>query len=168
MISDRPVLGYQLVTKRDTTTNTGYTLANRPIQTGGPTEFKHHIRRASKQYGVDAALIEAVIQIESGFDPNTVSKKSATGLMQLMSATASRYVVRDRFDPRQNINAGVQHLRHLIDRFDGEITLVLAAYNAGAGAVDKHRGVPPYPETKRYISKVLNLHSHYRKLRYGS
>jgi soluble lytic murein transglycosylase-like protein len=88
--------------------------------------------------------------------------------MQLMSATASRYAVRDRFDPRQNINAGVQHLRHLIDRFDGEITLVLAAYKAGAGAVDKHRGVPPYQETKRYISKVLNFHSHYRKLRYGS
>lgn len=70
-----PVVGYQLVTKRDTITNTGYILANRPIQTGGPTEFKHHIRRASKQYGVDAALIEAVIQVESGFDPNAVSKK---------------------------------------------------------------------------------------------
>lgn len=75
MISDRPVVGYQLVTKRDTVTNTGYILANRPIQTGGPTEFKHHIRRASKQYGVDAALIEAVLQVESGFDPNAVSKK---------------------------------------------------------------------------------------------
>jgi soluble lytic murein transglycosylase-like protein len=168
MISDRPVAGYQLVTKRDTITNTGHILANRPIETGGPTAFKHHIRRASNQYGVDAALIEAVIQIESGFNPNAVSKKGATGLMQLMSATASQYAVRDRFDPRQNINAGVQHLRHLIDRFDGEIILVLAAYNAGAGAVEKHRGVPPYPETKRYISKVLNMHTHYRKLRYGS
>lgn len=85
--------------------------------------------------------------------------------MRLMSATASQYAVRDRVDPRQNINAGVQHL---IDRFDGEIILMLAAYNVGAGAVEKHRGVPSYPKTKRYISKVLNMHTHYRKLRYGS
>ncbi|MDA0791422.1 MAG: lytic transglycosylase domain-containing protein [Proteobacteria bacterium] len=168
MVSDRPVRGYSLVTRRDTVKDAGHILANRPIRPGGPARFKSYIRSASDRYGVDAALVEAVIAVESGFDPDAVSNRGATGLMQLMSATAQQYAVRDRFDPRQNINGGVQHLKHLLDRFDGDITLVLAAYNAGAGAVERYRGVPPFAETRRYIRKVLEHHSRYRALRYGS
>ncbi len=168
MVSDRPVRGYQLVNKRDSLANAGHILANRPISTGGPTRFAAYIKKASRQFGVDPALVEAVIQVESGFDPNAVSKKGATGLMQLMSATAKQYHVEDRHNPRQNINGGVEHLRRLLDRFDGEIPLVVAAYNAGASAVEKYNGIPPYPETRRYVSKVMSFHSEYRQLRYGA
>ncbi len=168
MISDEPMSGYDLVSRRDTLKNAGHILANRPIATGGPLSFSGYIRDASTRYGVDPALVEAVIQVESGFDPNAVSRKGAAGLMQLMRDTATRYHVRDRFDPRQNINGGVHHLRQLLDRFNGELSLVLAAYNAGSGAVERYQGVPPFPETRRYIAKVLGFHSQYRKLRYGT
>ncbi len=117
------------------------------------------IAAAARRNQIDARLIEAVIQVESGFDPQAVSAKGATGLMQLMWSTAQRYQVRDRFDPRENINAGTRHLKYLLDRFNGDVVLALAAYNAGAGAVERHRGVPPYPETQRYIDKVLTYHA---------
>lgn len=87
--------------------------------------------------------------------------------MQVMTGTAFQYNVVDRFDPRQNINGGVRHLRDLMDHFDGEIPLVLAAYNAGAGAVKRHQGIPPYSETRRYVNKVLAIHNQYRKFWYG-
>ena len=168
MMSDTPVPGYTLVTRRDTMKDAGHILADRPIETGGPTSFQAYIRTASQKYGVDPALVEAVIQVESGFNPNAVSRKGATGLMQLMQSTAAQYQVVNRFDPRQNINGGVRHLRYLLDYFNGEIPLVLAAYNAGKGAVERYQGIPPYPETRRYITKVLGFHSRFRKLRYGS
>lgn len=167
MVSDRPIRGYQLVSQRDTVKYAGYILANRPISTGGPTRFKSYIHAASQEFGVDPALVEAVIQVESGFDPNAISHKGATGLMQLMAATANQYQVKDRHNPRENINAGVRHLRNLMDRFNGKIPLVVAAYNAGASAVERYDGIPPYPETRRYVSKVMNFHSQYRLLRYG-
>jgi soluble lytic murein transglycosylase-like protein len=167
LVSDRPIRGYKLVSQRDTVRNAGYILANRPISSEGPTKFKSYIHSASQQFGVDPALVEAVIQVESGFDPNAISHKGATGLMQLMKATANQYQVKDRHNPRENINAGVAHLRHLMDRFNGKIPLVLAAYNAGASAVEKYGGIPPYPETRRYVSKVIDFHSQYRLLRYG-
>jgi len=171
LISDRPPAedpgSYHLVTKRDTLSNAGHILAKRPISTGGPTRFKQYIRAAGNQYNVDPALIEAVIQVESAFDPNAVSTKGATGLMQLMKGTANQYNVRNRFNPRENIYAGVKHLRYLLNRFDGEIPLVLAAYNAGATTVEKYNGIPPYPETRRYVIKVLGYHNRYRQNRYG-
>ncbi len=168
MVSDHPVRGYHLINKRDSLVNAGHILANRPISTGGPTRFAVYIKRASLEFGVDPALVEAVIQVESGFDPDAVSNKGATGLMQLMSATAKQYHVEDRHNPRQNINGGVEHLRKLLDRFDGEIPLVVAAYNAGASAVERYDGIPPYPETRRYVTKVMSFHSEYRQLRYGA
>ena len=167
LVSDRPIRGYKLVNQRDTVKNAGYILANRPISNEGPTKYKSYIHSASQQFGVDPALVEAVIQVESGFDPNAISHKGATGLMQLMKATANQYQVKDRHNPRENINAGVEHLRHLMDRFNGKLPLVIAAYNAGASAVEKYGGIPPYPETLRYVSKVTNFHSQYRLLRYG-
>ena len=113
------------------------------------------IREIAQEYGVNAALIEAVIHTESGFDPGAISPKGAGGLMQLTADTAGALGVVDRFDPHQSIRGGVRHLRYLLERYQGSVVLALAAYNAGAGAVDAHRGVPPYPETTRYVQRVL-------------
>ena len=171
LISDRPPHRSdknKLLMKRDSINDVGHILANRPIDTGGPTQFRHYINAASSRFNVDPALVEAVIQVESSFNPNAVSKVGATGLMQLMLPTAQQYDVYDRFNPRQNINAGVEHLSQLMKRFNGRLPLALAAYNAGSTAVERYNGVPPYPETKRYIVKVLGYHERYRKARYGS
>lgn len=163
MISDRP-LGptdgqYELLSRRDSLVNAGHILANRKVDTDGPAEFRSYIRSASKRYEVDPALVEAIIVVESGFNPQAVSNKGASGLMQLMLPTAQQYRVIDRFDPQENIRGGVQHLSQLLTQFEGDLPLVLAAYNAGIGAVEKHNGVPPFPETQRYIEKVLARHA---------
>ena len=113
------------------------------------------IHEIAREHGVSPALIEAVIRTESGFDPSAISPKGAAGLMQLMPKTASALGVADRFDPRESIRGGVRHLRYLLERYQGSVVLALAAYNAGEGAVDTHRGVPPYPETQQYVRTVL-------------
>ena len=112
LVTDRTVNqpGYWLLGQRDTVKNAGRMLAGKPIDAGGPFAFRGMIAAAAKRQGVEAALVHAVIQVESSFNPDAVSRKGATGLMQLLAATAQRYYVRDRFDPRANINAGVQHL----------------------------------------------------------
>jgi soluble lytic murein transglycosylase len=117
--------------------------------------YAHLIQELATRHGVNPALVEAVIRIESGFDPHAVSPKGAAGLMQLMPRTAEMLRVPDPFDPRGNVSGGVRHLRRLLDRYRGDVALALAAYNAGEGAVDAHRGVPPYPETVRYVRRVL-------------
>ena len=109
---------------------------------------------ASRQ-GVDPALVEAVIAIESDFNPRAISPKGAIGLMQLMPQTASRYGVSDPFDPQENLTGGIRYLRDLLRRFGGDLPQVLAAYNAGEAAVLMHRGVPPYRETREYVHKVI-------------
>lgn len=114
------------------------------------------------EHDIDPALIRAVIQVESNFNRRAVSRKGAQGLMQLMPATIWRHAVGDAFDPHENIGAGVRHLRMLLDQFKGDLTLALAAYNAGEKAVLRHRGVPPYQETREYVTKVMNL---YRRTR---
>ena len=114
------------------------------------------IDQAATAHRVDPALLHAVIDVESGFAVRAVSSRGALGLMQLMPATARDYGVTDAFDPRQNIDAGAQHLRRLLDRFGQDRTLALAAYNAGAGAVARHQGrMPPYVETMAYVPRVL-------------
>lgn len=168
MISDRPVAGYVLLTKRDTFTNAGHILADRPIDTGGPSEFKAHIRNASKKYMVDPALIEAIIQVESSFRPDAVSTSGATGLMQLMPGTARDLDVLDRYNPRENIHGGVRYISELMKRFDNNLTLAIAAYNAGPGAVERHNGIPPKPETQRYVKKVMKAYHDFRMIRYGA
>jgi|TARA_B100000315_G_scaffold253611_1_gene292764 soluble lytic murein transglycosylase-like protein len=159
--------GFNLIGKRENLKNVGQMLVNRPIAIGGTSRFERHIRRASDRYGVDVALIEAVIQVESNFNPNAVSRRGAIGLMQLMQETARQYRVANAYNPEENINAGVRHLSYLLERFRGRLPLVLAAYNAGAGTVDRFRGIPPYPETRNYVSKVLDFHDYYRQIRYG-
>jgi len=171
LITDRPPHSssqYDLVAKRDSLSDAGHIMANRPVTVGGPNAFQAYINSASVRYKVDAALIEAIIKVESDFDPNAVSKAGATGLMQLMLPTAQYYKVNNRFNPRQNIHGGVAHLRDLLDRYKNELPLVLAAYNAGPTAVTRYRGIPPFPETRRYISKVLKAHDEFRRFRYGS
>ena len=168
VISDRPMRDHQLLTKRDTFKDAGHILADRPINTGGPTDFQVHIRNASQKYQVDPALVEAIIQIESSFRPDAVSTSGATGLMQLMPATASDLKVYDRYNPRENIHGGVKYVSQLMERFDDDLTLVVAAYNAGPGAVERAGGIPPKAETQRYVKKVLTAYHHFRMLRYGS
>ncbi len=119
--------------------------------------FDDLIRETAERHQVDVALVKAVIRTESYFNPNATSRVGASGLMQLMPQTARRYGVTDLYSPRQNLEAGVRHLRYLLDRYPRQLHLALAAYNAGEGAVEKYRGIPPYPETRDYVKKVLRF-----------
>ncbi len=119
--------------------------------------FDAHIEAAARKHRVGEDLVRAIIQIESGFEPRAVSSKGAKGLMQLMPATARDMGARNLFDPRQNIFAGARYLRFLLDVFDGNLTLAAAAYNAGPTNVQRHGGVPPFPETRDYVEKVHAL-----------
>ena len=110
---------------------------------------------AARRHGLDPALVLAVVHVESGFRPDAVSPKGARGLMQLMPGTATRLGVEDSFDPEQNLDGGTRHLGDLIARYNGDVKRALAAYNAGEGAVERHRGVPPYGETRAYVRNVL-------------
>jgi hypothetical protein len=120
-------------------------------------QFDHHIDAASSLHQVSPDLVRAVIAVESEFDQWAVSSKGAQGLMQLMPPTARRFGVADPFDARQNIVAGAQYLRILLDQFQGDVALALAAYNAGENAVVRYRGIPPYRETRGYVHKVQDL-----------
>ncbi len=119
------------------------------------------IRKASTSYGVDYALVKAVIKAESNFDSLAVSRAGAQGLMQLMPGTAKALGVNDSFHPADNIEGGVRYLRYLLDLFSGNLQLALAAYNAGEEAVFQYQGVPPYPETRTYVQRVLRHFKNY-------
>jgi len=110
---------------------------------------------AARRHGLDPALVLAVVGVESAFRPDAVSAKGAQGLMQLMPATAASLGVADPFDAAANLDGGAKHLQTLVERYHGDLKKALAAYNAGAGAVDRHGGVPPYAETRAYVGKVL-------------
>jgi soluble lytic murein transglycosylase-like protein len=118
------------------------------------TPYDGYIEQLARMVGLDPDLIKAVAMVESAFDPSAVSPKGAMGLMQLMPATAAQYGVENPMDPYENLRAGSRHLRDLLDGFDGNLTLALAAYNAGAGAVRRYGGVPAYRETRDYVQKV--------------
>jgi soluble lytic murein transglycosylase-like protein len=121
------------------------------------SKYAHFIREAARKHRVDEALIRSVIEVESGFDPKAVSPAGALGLMQLMPALAEELGVDEPLDPQENIMAGAQYLRRLLDRHDGNITLALASYNAGPAAVARYGRIPPYGETRRYVKKVTAL-----------
>ena len=126
-----------------------------------PAEFDSIITSCASEFGVDKSLVKAVIHAESGYNPNAVSSKGAAGLMQLMPGTAQDLKVADSFNPTDNIRGGVRYLRFLLDTFKGNVTLALAAYNAGLARVAKYGGVPPYDETRNYVSKVLSYQKNY-------
>lgn len=121
-----------------------------------PAEFEHLINASASKYGVSAALVKAVIRAESGYNPNAVSRAGASGLMQLMPGTAKSLNVANSFDPKQNVDGGVRYLKFLLDTFKGDVTLALAAYNAGLSKVARYGGIPPYQETRNYVSRVLS------------
>jgi soluble lytic murein transglycosylase-like protein len=116
------------------------------------------IDRHSEAQSLDPKLVRAMIQVESGYNHRARSQKGAMGLMQLMPATASLYRVEDPYDPDENVRGGTRYLRYLVDRFPGRLDLAVAAYNAGPAAVQRYGGVPPYRETKDYVSRVLSLY----------
>ncbi len=115
------------------------------------------VRKLAPEYGVSPRLVMAVIRAESNFDPGAVSVKNAQGLMQLIPETSLRFNVRKPFDPEQNIRGGLSYLRWLLAYFEGNVALVAAAYNAGEGTVNRYRGIPPYPETRDYVKRIMLL-----------
>ena len=119
------------------------------------TAFDHIVKLHAERERVDPKLVKSVMLVESNFNPRAVSRKGARGLMQLMPATARRYGVRDSFDPHENIRGGTAYLSDLLGMFDGDLVRTLAAYNAGEGAVQRYRGVPPYAETREYVRRAM-------------
>jgi soluble lytic murein transglycosylase-like protein len=122
------------------------------------SSYDAFIERYAAQYSVDPVLVRAVIQVESDFNPRCVSNKGARGLMQLMPETARQYGVRNVFDPEDNIRGGIHNLADLLARYRGDLHRVLAAYNAGDGAVSKYRGIPPFEETMTYVKRALTVY----------
>jgi soluble lytic murein transglycosylase-like protein len=125
--------------------------------------FEKLIRHFANRYDVDIALVKAIVHTESYFNPDATSKVGASGLMQLMPATAERYGVTDIYDPRQNLEAGVRYLRYLLVKYGNRMRYAVAAYNAGESAVQKYNGIPPYPETQRYVHKVMDRVTYYSR-----
>ena len=135
----------------------------RPAAEGGGLSsglraFAHVIRAAAERYGVDTRLVEAIVQTESAGNPTAISPKGARGLMQLMPERAAELGVRDPFDPHQNVDGGVRHMRDLLQRFGGDVALALAAYNAGEAAVRSYGGIPPFAETREYVRRVRTMY----------
>ena len=126
------------------------------IPLSGDCDLDWIIYRAGEKAGVDPRFIHAVIKQESKYDSKAVSPVGARGLMQMMPATAERFGLKDPFDPAANVEAGTKYLKWLLKRFDGDVSLALAGYNAGEGAVDKYKGVPPYTETQNYVKKIVS------------
>lgn len=128
------------------------------------TRYDTEIFQAATLYQIPVELVRAIIKVESDYDPRAVSPAGARGLMQMIPATAERMMVRDVFDPRENIFGGVRYLRVLANMFNGDLQLTIAGYNAGEGAVTRYGGIPPYEETQQYVVKVLAYYHRYRTL----
>ena len=124
--------------------------------------FHPIILQAASRHEIDPALVKAIIMAESGYNPNAISQRGAKGLMQLMPSTAEALGVEDVFNPEQNISGGVRYFKKLVNRFDGDIKLALAAYNAGSNKVRHYQGIPPYKSTHHYIEKVFKYYKQYK------
>jgi hypothetical protein len=140
-------------------------VGNAPAKSGTRSQrlFDSIIHRAARRYQVDPYLVKAIIMAESSYNPRAISKKGAKGLMQLMPRTAKALGVEDSFNPENNIDAGVKYFKQLLNQFDGDVKLALAAYNAGSKKVRKYNGVPPFKATQYYVKKVFEYHERYRQ-----
>ena len=161
-INDNPKLAPKLTAPKRTNiylpAETSLTGRSRPGMTVDRDGVDKLVREAADRHRMDPALVRAVIETESNWNPRAYSHKGAGGLMQLIPTTAHRYGAYDVFDPQQNIDAGVKYLRTLLERYNGNLDLALAAYNAGEGAVDRAHGVPSFRETRSYVQKVQNAY----------
>lgn len=146
----------------DAPTEHGFELLIREGTPPPPLHWSEFARREAERQGIDPRLVRALIHAESRANPAAVSPKGAQGLMQLMPATARELGVADPFHPNDNVRGGIRYLAQLIQRYPGRLDWALAAYNAGPGAVDRYRGIPPFPETRRYVTTVLD---NYQRLR---
>ncbi len=157
---------YKLIRSGRTVSGVGILLAARTPQffRVNPRAYDRLIAHSASRQKVNAALVKAIIHVESGFNPYATSEKGACGLMQLMPDTAEKYGVSDLYDPKQNIRAGVRHLKYLLRKFGNNTRLAVAAYNAGETAVEKYRGIPPYGETRSYVTRVLHYKHQYTHL----
>ena len=180
LFADRPLQkpGYRLI-RRQGTHNAKEVPASSHTTSGVQTKvsrkkmpfperakrYDHFITWAARSYRLDPALIKAVIHAESAFDPNATSRVGAQGLMQLMPATARSNGVTNSYNPEQNIMGGSKYLRYLMDKYNGDLSMVLAAYNAGEGRVTQYNGIPPFKETQNYVKKVIRLHQKYAEMR---
>ena len=156
--------GYTLKNTYKTTTYRNSS-ANKPYYaTTIKSQYDAYIVNIALKYDLEPSFIKAIMHIESAFDANALSHAGAMGLMQLMPATAANYELTDnQFEPISNIEVGVRHMKDLMDRYNDDKTLSLAAYNAGAGAVSRYNGIPPYKETQAYVVKVMGLYEKYKK-----
>jgi len=157
---------YKLVRASRTVGGIGALAASRNHQVfrSDPSYYDRLIIRMASEHALDPALVKAVMHVESAFNPYATSKRGASGLMQLMPETAAQYGVTDIYDPVQNVSAGVQYLKHLMERYGNRPRLVLAAYNAGPKAVARYKGVPPFSETRKYVKKVMKFKLQYAVL----
>ncbi len=121
-------------------------------------DYDHIIRSTSSKYNIEPDIIRAVITAESNWNPDAISHKGAIGLMQLMPSTAKDMLVRNPYDPAENIEGGTKYLRNLLNKFDGDLSLALAAYNAGPGRVEESGGIPAFPETRKYVKNVIEMY----------
>ncbi len=158
----------QYVGRESTQSATARIVAANSGTAATPADIDSAIERAAARHNVDPNLVRAVVKVESNFNPNAVSRKGAIGLMQLMPSTARQLNVKNPFDPEQNVDAGVRHLKQLLESYGGDVRLSLAAYNAGAGAVARSSGVPHYAETQNYVRRITNLYNHGSDLNSGA
>lgn len=168
VVSDHPLLNTKgkLVKRGKKLDNIGHYAARRTVRAKRRMRlWSYFIYHQSKKYGIDESLVKAVIYTESYFNPNATSHKGASGLMQLMPATAAKYGVSDLYNPHQNIVAGIKHLIYLKTLFPNNLKHVIAAYNAGENAVNKYKGIPPYRETQGYVKKVMK---HFKRFQLAS
>ena len=167
VISDRPIddSTHRLVTSRTSAEGTGKLAASRyRKRPSALKQLETLISQVSHRHSMDVALVKAVIHTESYFNVKATSRVGASGLMQLMPQTAKIYGVRDIYDPVENLEAGVKHLRYLMNKYNNNLRHALAAYNAGEEAVFKYDGIPPYEETQNYVQKVLFFHDFYQRV----
>ena len=168
LVSDHPLINTKakLVRRTKNMENMGHYAARRSVRAKRRMRlWSYFIFHESQKQGIDDSLVKAVIYTESFFNPNATSHKGASGLMQLMPATAAKYGVSDIYNPKQNISAGIKHLKYLMTLFPENLKHVLAAYNAGENAVNKYNGIPPYRETQGYVKKVMK---HFKRFQLAS